>query len=261
MARLLPDVAVAEPELQVVVPSFRRPGRVLVAKMLPPEAFVVVVPPDQLAAYEAAQPDLQYVAYPLPEGDMSRKLQWMYDRFGSMLVIDDDLDRVQHNEHVVGEPTCNLTPEDAWAVFRRTAWETAQLGKYLFGFGDGDIRNFEDHKPFKTTSLVASAIGLLAGSGLTFNSEIRASEDFWITLLNAYRHRIAWIDWRYTPQGPPVTFKNPGGMSAVRTLDTERHDFEVLKRYFGGAVSPKSKTGRARPSHQWQRTITLPYEG
>lgn len=261
MVCLLEPTTVPEPDLRVVVPSFGRAGRVLTARMLPTEVFVVVVPPEQIAAYRKAQPHLTFVEYPLREGDMSRKCQWMYEQFGSILIIDDDLDRLQHNEHVSGEKACNLPPWDAWAVFRRTAWECAQLGRYLFGFGDGDIRNFEDHKPFKMTSVVGGAIGLLAGSGLSFNSEIRASDDYWISLFNAYRHRFAWIDWRYTVQGPPVTFKNPGGMAAVRTLDTEKHDFHVLKRYFGPAVMPKQKTGRARPGHEWQRTMTLPYGG
>lgn len=258
MAQLLEPTDVPEPELVVVVPSYGRPGRVLVEQMLLPEDFVVVVPPDQLPAYREAQPALRYVEYPLPEGDMSRKEQWICDEFGSVLILDDDLDRLQHNEHVKGEPTCLLGPEDAMGVFRRTAWETAQLGKYLFAYGDGDIRNFEDHKPFKFTNLV-SGIGLLAGSGLTFNSEIRANGDFWITLLNAYHHRIGWLDWRYTPNGPPVTFKNAGGMASVRTLGTEAHDSAVLKRYFGEVVVPKGKTGRSKPSHEFMRTIVLPY--
>ena len=260
MILLEPDVT-PEPDLTVVVPSYGRPGRVLVAKMLHPADFVVVVPPDQIDVYRAAQPDLTYVEYPLPEGDMSRKCGWMYETFGSMLILDDDLDRVDHNEHVAGEPQCRLDKDEAIAVFHRTAWETAMQGKYLFGYGDGDIRNYEDPKPFKLTSLVAGAIGLLEGSGLTFNSDIRSSEDFWLTALNLYRHRYAWIDTRYTPNGPPVTFRNPGGMATVRTLDTEKHDYLMLRRYFGDVIGKKTRTGRARPQHEWTRTVSCPWAG
>lgn len=257
--KLLDPPTTPQPDLTIAVPSYGRAGRVLTEKMLDPEDFVVVVPPEQIDDYHEAQPKLQLMAYPLPEGDMSRKAGWLYETFGDVLILDDDLDRLQHNEHVGGEKVCNLRGKDAKFVFDRTAWECAQAGCYLFGYGDGDVRNYDDMHPFRLKGLVAGNIGLLRDSGITFNSEIRSSEDFWVSLLNAHLHRIAWMDWRYTPNGPATTFTGGGGMATVRTMGTEEQDFHTLRRYFGDAVQRKQSTTRAARRHEWQRTIVLPY--
>jgi hypothetical protein len=256
---LLPPPTSREPECQIVVPSYGRPGHVLTAKMLEPENFIVLVGEDQVELYRDAQPELQIEPYPLPERDFSRKLQWIYDRWGDVICLDDDLDRMEHMEHIAGEGRCWLTKAEAMEVFRMTARDACEAGVYLFGWGDGDPRNFDDMHPIRRVGVVGGSMGLLAGSKLSFNSEIRVSSDYWIAGLNAYWHRTTWIDWRFVPNGPPTTFKGAGGIASVRSMAVEEADYKVLKRYFGDAIVKKEKTLRAGLTHPWQRRLELPY--
>lgn len=260
MVCLLPPTDVPEPEFTVAVPSTGRAGRVLVSKMMHPDDFVVVVPPDEIPAYREQQPELQFEPYPHAEGNVARKWQWMYDRFGSVLIVDDDLDKMEHHEHVAGEKRCTLDQDQVMQTFRRTAWECAQAGLYMFGYGILDIRNFDCMHPFRIKGVVMGAIGLLAGSKISYNQEIGANIDFWGALVNAYHHRCVWVDNRYSLTGPPITFVGAGGMSKVRTLATERKDWEVLRRYFGEAVQKKGKTHRLRQvQHDYAKVMVLPY--
>ena len=247
------------PDCTIVVLSYNRPGRVLTEKMLEVDDFVVLVGEDQIGEYAQAQPKLNYEAYPLPERDFSAKLQWCYERWGDVICLDDDLDRMEHMEHKAGEGRCWLSKQEARHVFDQTALDASQAGVYLFGWGDGDPRNFDDMHPIRRTGVVAGSMGLLAGSKLSFTSEIRVSADYWVSLLNAYWHRTCWIDWRWVPNGPPSTFKGTGGIASVRSMDVERLDYELLKRYFGEAIVKKEATLRAGLTHPWQRRIQLPY--
>jgi len=260
-----------EPRLTIAVPSAGRPGRVLVGRMLPPDQFVVVVPENEVALYEAAQPELEVVPHPPEVGRLPRKRQWILDRYAAdrghaVLMVDDDIEEMIHMEHGPGDRKCVIQPDESMAIIHRLAWETAQAGIHLFGFEtSGSILNYNDLAPFKLTGyVVGSAMGVVGGGRLSFNPETLAGDDYWLSLLNAYEHRWCLIDNRYCPNlrasSKSKTFAQTGGMGSHRTAESEENDYQVLRRYFGGDVVQRKKaTGRAKLSHPAQRTMVVPF--
>ena len=100
---------------------------------------------------------------------------------------------------------------------------------------------------------------MLDGHSLWWHPESGAHEDYWISAINAYYHRIAWIDQRYafTQAG---TFKGKGGLAAHRTVDSEKRSFELLRKAFGSEVIRKKQgTARAGITHDFQPLLRLPF--
>lgn len=243
----------------IAIPSAGRPGCVLAGQCLPTDTFLVCVPEAELADYREAQPELTFDAHPDDVIGLPAKRQWMYDKYGDIVMFDDDMFEIIHVEHASGDPHCTISGYEAYDVVCRVATDAKAIGSYLFGFGDPDVRNYQDIAPFSFTGwVIGSALGLLAGSGLTFNPDIVAADDFWIGLLNAREHRIAYQDLRYAPNCK-ATFTALGGTSAGRNMATEESDFKILRKYFGDAVQRKQPTARAKVRHEWQRTVFLPF--
>ena len=270
MIPLMEPTTVPEPHLTIAVPSAGRPGRVLVERMIPTDAFVVVVPEEEVALYEAAQPHLTFVAHPPEVGRLPRKRQWILDEYApdrdhAVLMFDDDIEEMVHMEHGPGERKCVLQPDVNMEIIHRLTWEAAQAGVHLFSFDtSGNALNFNDLAPYRLTGYVAgSAVGLIGGGRLSFNPETLAGDDYWISLLNAYEHRWCLVDQRYCPGWRPgsksKTFAQEGGMGSHRTSESEEKDYQVLRRYFGDAVQRKKPTMRAGLKHPAQRTMFVPF--
>ncbi|WP_116996308.1 hypothetical protein [Desertimonas flava] len=258
---LLPLDDSPEEPFTIVVPSKGRPNKLLVKKMLPAGSFKVLVEPGEAGAYREANPDCEIVEHPKEAWPYSRKVQWAYETFGSIVSIDDDMERCWHYEHGLGDPECTLSKEDTVRWISRTMWEARQAGAHLVGFFASDIRNYDAQNPFKLVGwMPASAMGILSGSKLHMHSDIVCSADYWICLLNMYEHRYMWVDNRIVPgfvEGK--TFKTEGGISSSRTIEAEKHDFELLERYFGNVVRKKQGTVRAKVKHIWQKQIYPPF--
>lgn len=93
--------------------------------------------------------------------------------------------------------------------------------------------------------IMGGATGLLAGSKLWFNEEMKMGGDFWISLLNAYYHRKIWKDMRFAFTFKD-TFMNPGGLSEYRNVEEEKKTFYTLRKYFGEAIRMKNDTHLAK---------------
>lgn len=253
-------------EAALVIPSAGRADIVKTTRMvLKPEMAVLCVPESEGDAYRKHNPDTEIVTHPDSIRGLPRKRQFIYDKFGDVIMLDDDLVVAYHFEHRPGEPTCKMTPDETHSVLQRLADNARDLGVFLFGLSPyPDIRNYAPQWPFAVTGFVmGGTMGMLRGSKLTFSDAVIAADDYWISCLNAYHHRMALIDFRYKVTSKSATFHGRGGTSSLRTLETEARDTAALRKYFGSdVIRKKHRSARSQGlnhGHKAQRTMSLPF--
>ena len=256
---LLPMDEMENVSFTIVVPTKARWDAVHVKEMIPEDSYVLLCEPDEVERYREHNPNTEIVAHPKEVWPYQRKVQWALEKFDSVLFLDDDVFQCMHNEHGGKDPQCLLGPEDTLAWFQRTANDAKASGAFLWGFGDADVRNYDAQNPFRRAGwFCASSLGVIGGSKLNFHPDVWVAADYWISLLNAYEHRSAWMDTRICPSCKP-TFKSEGGVSGTRTMELERADYELLKRYFGETITKKEATMRAKLTHEWQKKFVIPF--
>ncbi len=251
--------------IPIVVPSMGRPHLLHTHKVFDPSRIEVCVPESEVKQYQDAHPDLKVVGHPDTVIGIAAKRQWIYEQYGDVVMIDDDIRRVIHMEHGLGEKAHYLNMDEATDLVDRLERECREFGAYLFGVSSSaDVRNFVSPFPFRTTGWVNGGFtGLLKGSKLGYNPAVMCAEDFWISALNAYHHRKCWVDTRYALMDirGGGTMKTEGGMSFTRNLEREKSDNKVLKQFFGDAIGKhrKSIPGRTQQLHEHQRSFSVPW--
>lgn len=253
--------------VKVVIPSYKRANMVLTTKAV--ANCSLVVPVAQVAEYEKHNPGIDVIGCPDEVMGISNTRQWIYETFGNVFMLDDDIKQVsrmmippvyERDEDMDDK----VSPEEAYEAIQHLADVARQLGAYLFGFTSAvKPRDVHPQKPFSINSYVkGTTMGMLAGSKLFFPEEKpgQTSEDHFVTLLNAYYHRYNIVDNRYAFQHVD-TFKRTGGVSAYRTSDAEELAYKFLKQKFGNAVRLKGEdaTGKFRRTHQYERVLDIPY--
>jgi hypothetical protein len=244
--------------VKVVVPSYKRAEAIRVLSVVP--QGILCVPDSQEAQYREHNREAEIVTHPDTVVGLARKRQWISEHFGSVLMLDDDVTAFYRLYRDSGALTpIRVDRETTWAMIQETARMAKDLGAFLFGFSSvSDQRNYRPQTPFKLSGYVnGCAFGLLAGSKVFFHPESVAVEDYFGSLINAYHHRTAFIDTRFA-FGQYKTFKNPGGLSEFRSLESEERDLKFLRRMFGEVVQQK-KANRGTLSHEFERTIRLPF--
>jgi len=248
-----------EPAVAIVIPSHRRADRVRTVKTV--RNAILCVAEAQADEYRRYNPETEIVTHPDDLIGLAPKRNWICERFGSVMMLDDDLTRFSR---LYVEPNSlrpsRITPPETYEIIQQTSRAARAIGAYLFGFSSvADARNYKPQRPFRLTGYCnGSSFGLLAGSRVFFHKEAVAVEDYFASLINAYYHRYALFDLRFGFV-QERTFKNRGGQSEFRSMKTEETDFRFLKRMFGPAIESRPRTERGRPSHEWQRVIRLPF--
>lgn len=139
-----------------------------------------------------------------------------------------------------------------------TAQAAHDAGAYLFGFSTSPTPvSFNSLNPIQLSGYATGcAHGILSGSKLWYNPEIICNEDYWISLLNAYYHRLIWKDTRFY-WSQKDTFVNRGGLAEFRNIDAEEKDFLLLRKVFGDVVELRKNPKNAK--HPFQKTLRLPF--
>ena len=246
-------------DLKIVIPSHRRAERVRTTKIVP--NAILCVPKSQEADYRRHNREVEILPHPDEIVGLARKRNWICERFGDLIMLDDDLTRFSRLYLEANSlRTSRVPPEDTYQIIQQTARTARALGAYLFGFSSvADARNYKPQRPFRLTGYCnGSSFGILKGSRIFFHPEAVAVEDYFGSLINAYFHRFAFFDLRFGFV-QERTFKNTGGQSEFRNLKSEEQDYKFLKRMFGDAVEQRPATERGRPSHEWQRVVKLPF--
>ncbi len=243
-------------EIKIVIPSHLRADRVITTGCI--SHAVICVPDSQREEYERHNPNNEVVCHPDSIRGLTLKRQWIYEHFPNVFMIDDDIHSINRLYVEKGEEAA-LTAEQAYDVVQYIGNCAKLAGCYLFGLSkEGNPLTYNDMQPIKLSGVLNGTIGLLEGSGLYFHEKAVVSEDYWICALNAYKHRMCWIDSRFSVVGAK-TFGNPGGCASYRTKDQEKADTLFLRQVFGEAIAMKEDTALARRKHEYQRTLRIPF--
>ena len=250
-------------EVSIVIPSMGRPDLLNTHKVFLPERLDICVPDSEVEKYKKAHPDLFIIGHPDSVKGISAKRQWIYETYGDVVMIDDDIGKVACLEYAVGEKSRFLDPTAATSLCDRLTLEAKQFGVYLFGVSASAVPHYYvSGLPYRTWGWVNGGFtGLIAGSKLAYNTEIASSEDYWISALNAYHHRKCLIDTRYALVDVfgNGTMKTKGGMSFTRNLERESRDIEILQRFFGDAIKRRGRMGVAHQLHEHQKMLEIPW--
>lgn len=243
---------------KVVIPSHKRATRVRTTSVV--DHAIICVPESQAAAYRLCNPLEEIVTHPDTVVGLARKRDWIIRHFGDVFMLDDDIDSLQRVYTEPGERSM-VDPATAYDLIQCAADACQQAGAFLFSFAHVPAPVL--YNPLNPIDLAGyhtgCAHGVLAGSKLWYSPEIAVNEDYWISCLNAYEHRLSWKDTRFYFQQRD-TFVNPGGLAEFRNVDAEEKDFGMLQRVFGKeVVTLKKSSVKSKLKHPFQKTLKLPY--
>lgn len=245
-------------DIPIIIPSAGRADAVLTRI----DGAILYVPESEAAAYAQHNPGVPIETHPdAAYRNLAAKRQAILERWGSVFMVDDDIDRVWRM-YLPGNPRdYEMTPAESAHLIQCTAHAARQAGCYLYGFSNKpNTKHYQACRPIRLNSYInASAFGIHKGGQIYFTERTTAAESHWVNLLNARLNRMAWSDMRFCfAQAPGSTFFRPGGQTAHRTLESELADTIFLRRMYGQAVQAKRARGDAAKTHPYQRSISLP---
>lgn len=246
-----------EVQIKVVIPTKGRPDTICT-----PHYFantIVCCSQSELPIYREHNPDFEYCAHPDSVIGIGPKRMWMYKKFGSLFMIDDDIKGLLRMTSKKGE-SAKITPELAYELIQNCGNIAKLCGAYLFGFNNW-VRpeHYHGHEPYSMTGYINGAgLGMLEGADkLFFSDRIKTGHDYFVSALNAHFYRIAFIDRRFSLKQD--SFANSiGGCADVRTKEVEENDFKVLEEYFGNAIR-KKKGGNSLIKHEFSKSLIIPF--
>jgi hypothetical protein len=248
-------------DVAVVIPSYKRPKHVRATAVV--AGSVLCVPESQAAEYEAEGYGVPIVAHPDSVKGYAPKANWILERFGDHISIDDDVKGLRRIYDPEAEP--HLSPEDAYEAIQATAYVARQVGAKLWGFSNYPMTyTYDVFKPFKLTGYVnGMSMGIFVDSQLRFPDDpLFMGSDYYVSGLNAFHHRYIWLDTRFAFE-QTKTFRNPGGQAEYRNMTTEKASYEKLRKAFGEAIALKGTRGGRPPDTSDERKATSaghPYE-
>jgi len=251
-------------EVKIVIPTFRRAGMITTLEHV--QGASLCVTESEQDEYRRHYPEADIIVHPDRIVGLAPKRQWIYERFGNVFMLDDDITAV--HRLYMRQLGPRLRPEESYKIIQWAGNMAKLCGCFLFGFNKNPSPIiYSPFSPIRLSGVITGcAFGMIEGSRLSFSSESTAVEDFYISGLNAHYHRKAFIDTRFNFV-QEQTFTRRGGQSMYRNLETERRDTLFLRRCFGDAVSIKKtvqheskKRGvTARSKNPYGRTMTIPY--
>lgn len=251
-------------EIKIVIPTYKRAGIVTTLDHVANAALCVTE--SEHDVYRRQHPKADIIVHPDSIIGLAPKRQWIYEKFGNVFMLDDDITAVYRLYMRQLGP--KLKPQETWNIIQWCGNMAKLSGCYLFGFNKNPSPIiYSPFAPIEMSGVITGcAFGMLEGSRLRFTSESTAVEDFYISGLNAHYHRKAFIDKRFNFV-QDQTFTKRGGQSVHRNLDTERKDTLFLRKCFGEAVTIKKSVEHAgkkrgvsaRSKNPYGRTMTLPF--
>lgn len=222
------------------------------------EGCIIVVPESESVAYKKAHPELEVVAHPDSVKGLPPKLEWMRRYFScNLFFVDDDCKGIYR---MWDYQNTRLTPTEARDLIITTAHNARAAGCYLFGFNKNPRpETYDFFQPIQMSGYVlGGATGLLTGSKLYWNTDMKILGDYWISLLNAYHHRKAWIDNRFSFHFKE-TFTSTGGLASIRNKERIKEHVAILKKYFGNAIKEKPDNVFRKRKHEYEISLHLPF--
>lgn len=248
--------------IKVVIPSHKRARNV--STIYAVDNCSLCVPKSQEEEYKGYNKNVEIIAHPNEIVGLSPKRQWIYDYFGDVFMIDDDVKGMLRVYLGKGDKSKKLylTSGEIYALIQDTYHICKEAGIKLFGFtGRGHPMAYSGGVPILLNGYVnGGAFGILKDANLYFpNISDFVGEDYFISGLNAYYNRYCWMDTRFSW----VYYKtecNAGGVADYRTEKTREKTFNILRGYFGNAIQQKRCNQNIRKiKSKWEKQIFIPF--
>lgn len=245
--------------LSIVIPSYKRPERVLSKKLV--SNPIICVSESELGVYSEMNPDCEIVCHPDSVKGLPAKRNWMVQHFGELFMLDDDVIEIQP-QYYDSETSChNITnPDIVRKIIERLYTISKMLNVHLFGFSKSQRPLFYDPaKPYVMDERVTGcSYGVIKSKNTFWPKELVLKEDFWISGYVKYTERMVLIDKRYAFKQKD-TFVNPGGLAEFRNTDREKEAMIYIKRHFGNCVKIKQENGILKNKQQVNITMSFPF--
>ncbi len=247
--------------VKVVILSHKRWNKVDTLKTVSNASLCVAE--SQAELYRQNYPDVEIIVHPDSVKGLSAKIRWTYQKFKNVVMLDDDLSGMVRNyvDSSFGIPF-KVEPDTVYDILQHNAAMAKELGVKFYGFGSCPRPlDYNSMAPFKLTGFVmGGSFGFLDGFNMVLPDECVAACDSFLSAVSLFYHRYHLIDTRYSFKSKEATFKSVGGMSDFRTLETEKEDFILLRKYFGDAIELRKKpVSRKSLQHPYERKLIPPW--
>lgn len=220
-------------EFKVVIPSYKRPDRVLAAQYLP-EAYICIGEAEKDAYAANYGADRLIVMPDSIQGNIARVRNWMLDNIGGNLVMMDD--DVRYLSRTSARECRPLNADHAMQFLENGFIMAEDIGAYLWGMQvTPDRLLYCEYTPFSTQAPVLATVCChRAGTELRYDERIPLKEDydFYLQNLKRYRKVLRFNMYHYHPEH----IIGEGGCIAYRTMERERECADLLVKKWGSRI-------------------------
>lgn len=246
-------------QIKIVIPSYKRADRVRSSKLvLDP---ILCVAESEAEAYRDYNPDTEIVTHPDSVKGLVAKRNWMYNHFGDLFMIDDDV-MTFHKLHTPPDvpAECIKDPKVVTDSINRLYTIAKMLGINLFGFTKSTRPiMYKPFKPYSLNSMITGcAYGVIKSPNIYWPEDLKLKEDFWISCWIKYKERMILVDNRFNFTQKD-TFFNPGGLSEIRNDKTELEAMLFIKKMFGDVIDLKRDNVQVSSAKKYNITCHFPF--
>ena len=219
--------------MRVVIPSYKRPEKVLTRYVFP--YATIVVSESEEDEYRKNYIDPIEVLPDKVQGNISRVRNWILDNIedDDIVMVDDDLVGFGYfekgEEHIVSDP---LMLEE----FMRNGFEISEdLGVHLWGVNlQSDPKFYREYTPISFLSPVLACFTAHRKPELRYDESLSLNEDydFFLRNISRYHKCLRFNKWHYKV----IHFTNEGGVNSYRTMDLEKRQSEIMIKRWGNIV-------------------------
>lgn len=222
--------------MKIVIPSHKRPDKVSSVNVV--NNAIICVAEDQVDAYRIHNPNSEIVGHPSDMIGISKKRNWILDKFGDVFMMDDDIKRVRRCYLPDGEKRPHPNADEVTSLLHDTYHMVKDAGIQLWGFSKtGRSLHYPVNKPISMNGFIQGcALGVMKSENLRFpDLDSMTGEDEFIALINAHYNRKMWIDRRFYFEFN-TSNTNVGGCEDIRNVDSSKQSYIYLKKNFGNAI-------------------------
>lgn len=245
--------------LNIVIPSYKRPERVIAKRLV--SNPIICVSRSEKEIYQEMNPECEIVTHPDSVKGLPAKRNWMVNHFKELFMLDDDVYEFQPQYYPNDISAANITNPD---VVRKTIEKLYTIAKMLeinlFGFSKSQSPlMYNPKKPYVLNERVTGcSYGVIKSPNTFWPDDLVLKEDFWISGYVKYKERLVLVDKRFAFKQKD-TFVNPGGLSEYRNTDRELEAMLRIKKYFGDCVTIKRDNQIVKSAQQVNITMSFPF--
>lgn len=222
-------------EVPIVILSHNRADRVHTYKAI--DNCLVCVEESQVEEYAKYVPRDKIVSHPDAIKGLPPKRQWVFDKYGTVFVLDDDVTAIRiMNNHKARK----LSSEEAYAYIQNLYTMAVDLDCYLFG-----IRIPVNHMAydfyyynFRGIYPAGGFCGVIDWNNnelYNYNDRKFLAEDMFLALLCIFKYRYFLTDTRVSIDMRNAG-KGDGGVQEIRNYENEKYAYTVLRKHFGDSA-------------------------